>query len=115
MRNLRAYFAVFLSLAIVMSALSMTIAQLTAGEGRLITICSGALTKTIVVDENGEPLDAQPVCPDCFVPLAFVSVAALDIVRSNLVLQRLGREFPDGNVFIAERKFKSPRGPPVLI
>ncbi len=112
---MRALFAYFLTVALMVTGVSFAQARGTAPEfGMEIVICSGVGLTTITIGPDGQPVEKTHICPDataCFIAAASVPVMAVPerrlIARVPLVTATTTR---------AQHKVSpSARGPPARV
>jgi len=65
MNVLSRYLGFALILALIVSAQSMAVARGATSPAGQIVLCTGHGPVTVFVDEDGQPVDAPHICPDC--------------------------------------------------
>lgn len=81
----------------------------------VMVLCTGTGATAVVVDSDGQPIDPEPVCPDCVTTFALgTELGSLDIIVRAFV--------PAGVVWVSHGlgtpvsvEVPPARGPPLLI
>lgn len=112
MRALRIHLLGLLVAALALTGHSQAMARAVQGEITTIVICAGGQLATIALDAAGNPVDAQPICPECV-----LHVAALPPTGSTLARPVSWRAFTPVLQSVAASSVEAPspaaRGPPV--
>ena len=109
----RQFLAALLTLVMIMTSGAMTAARGSAQPGTFMVICTGSGLTAVVLDENGEPVETQQVCPDC----TLNALAGIPPVPFTLAPERTARQvFLNAEHPALANDFTGPvlpRGPPL--
>lgn len=115
MRPVRTVLSALLCLVLVATSGAMAVARGTVTDGTQVVICIGATVATVVLDENGDPVAAPHICPDCALhAIAGLTAASCEPTPSP---RFVGRDLPDAARHLeqtAQFPYRA-RGPPDVI
>ncbi|WP_135505922.1 hypothetical protein [Roseovarius aestuariivivens] len=111
---LRPTFALIVSLLLIVTGQSMAIARTAPGPSGSMVVCTGDGPVRVLVDEDGVPMDAVHVCPDCATGLFEASLPGKvelprRLAHPCIVRMNARKPLPEGNILF----FSRARAPPV--
>ncbi|WP_052249470.1 DUF2946 family protein [Tateyamaria sp. ANG-S1] len=111
----RSFYAILLSLVLVVTSHSAAIARGSATAVDHIVICSGTTVTMVFIDAEGQPTETPHLCPDCVLHLLAAVLPFQDpaapLLRSATAVAWLSAPARAG----APWRHRSARAPPVLI
>lgn len=113
-RLFRTTLALFLTATLVFTASSMAAARAAPGPAGQMVLCIGLQSVTVYVDEDGAPVTAPHICPDCVLAL-LAAVLPPDMAAASQYAAEISHAWPDSNPRGALWWVRpQARGPPVL-
>lgn len=80
-----------------------------------IVLCTGHGSETVLIGDDGAPLEGQPICPDCIVSLSTMGATGFEIAQRILTLAPI--DYPALTAFVGAMPAIEPvsRGPPLFL